>query len=301
MSRIVIIGSGNVGSCAAQTLALRGLAEEVVLVDKRAARANAEAADLMCALPRMGSACAVRGGSYEDCSDADVVVVCAAAPARLGQTRNDMFLKNAQIVSDVVRAVEASGFGGLYIMVSNPVDLLAHLVTCEAGVPAERVVGTGTLLDTLRLEDRLRARHGGSAAVSALALGEHGEGLVVDWSRTTVDGAAVPVGEREELRREAIDAAYDIMKGKGSTSYGIALAVSEVVAARAAWDGRVLPLSVRARDAYGVGDMTLALPVSFGGNGVPGVAEIELGDDVRAQLAMTARGMREVYEQAEAE
>ena len=97
------------------------------------------------------------------------------------------------------------------------------------------------------------------------------------------------------------DAAYDIMKGKGSTSYGIALAVSEVVAARAARDGRVLPLSVRARDAYGVGDMTLALPVSFGGNGVPGVAEIELGDDVRAQLAMTARGMREVYEQAEAE
>ena len=239
MSKVVIVGSGNVGSCTAQTLALRGQFGDVVLVDKRAARAHAEADDLMCALPRMGSHGVVRAGAYEDCADADAVVICAAAPARLGQTRNDMFLKNAQIVRDVVDSVEQVGFAGLYVMVSNPVDLLAHLVTHELGVPADRVVGTGTVLDTLRLEDCARGRFGTERDVIALALGEHGEGLVVDWGSTLVDGRPVPDEDREPLRRAAIDSAYDIMKGKGSTSYGIAYAVSLILESWSSRDGRL--------------------------------------------------------------
>lgn len=295
MSKVVIVGSGNVGSCAAQTLALRGLAEEVVLVDKRAARANAEAADLMCALPRMGSACVVRGGSYEDCSDADVVVVCAAAPARLGQTRNDMFLKNAQIVRDVVDSAEQVGFAGLYVMVSNPVDLLAHLVTHELGVPADRVVGTGTVLDTLRLEDCARGRFGTERDVIALALGEHGEGLVVDWSSTLVDGRPVPDEDREPLRRAAIDSAYDIMKGKGSTSYGIAYAVSLILESWSSRDGRLLPLSVPAGGEFGIGDMTLSLPASFDCDGVPRIARVFLDASTVERLGEVAGEMAEFY------
>lgn len=296
MGRVVIVGSGNVGSCAAQTLALRGLAEEVVLLDRRQARARAEAADLMCSLPRMGASCVVRDGSYGDCAAADVAVVCAAAPARLGQTRNDMFQRNSQIVRDVVSQAEGAGFRGLYVMVSNPVDLLAHLVTDGLGVARERVVGTGTLLDSLRLEDCLSARYG--TAATALALGEHGEGLVVDWSRTSVGGGAVPEVEREPLRRAAIDAAYEIVKGKGRTSYGIALAIGEVLSARAARDGRVLPLSARAGGAYGLGDMTLALPVAFGDDGVPAVVPLELEEGAVCRLREVARGMAEVYAKA---
>lgn len=296
MERVVIVGAGNVGSCVAQTVALRGLADEAVLVDKRPARARAEAADLMCALPRLGSRCVVRAGAYEDCADAGTVVVCAAAPARLGQTRNDMFLKNAAIVRDVAAAAEGAGFAGLYLVVSNPVDLLARLLTAELGIASERVAGTGTLLDTLRLEDCLRARPGaqGGAEARALALGEHGEGLVVAWERTTVGGEPVPEADREPSRRAAIEAAYDIMKGKGSTSHGIALAVSEALSARRARDGRVLPLSVAADGAYGIEGMTLSLPVSFDDGGWPRVAPVELAPETAGALRAVAERMRAV-------
>lgn len=296
MFRLIVVGSGSVGSCVAQTVALRGLADEVVLVDKRPARAAAEAADLMCALPRMGATCAVRAGGYADASSADAVVLCAAAPARLGQTRNDMFARNAGILLDVASQVEGAGFAGLYVVVSNPVDLLAHHLVREGGVPASRVVGTGTLLDGLRVEDRMRSRYGAGSDVRALALGEHGEGLVVDWSRTLVDGRPVPEADREAIRREAIDAAYDIMKGKGSTSYGIALAVSEIVSALRARDGRALPLSVPAGGAYGIEGVTLALPVAFGEGGAPAVVPLELDGGTGESLRSVAAGMREAYD-----
>lgn len=296
MERLVIVGSGNVGSACAQAVALWELAEEVVLVDRRAARADAEARDLMCALPRMGTDSVVRPGTLEECAGADALVLCAAAPARLGQTRNDMFLKNAAIARDTVAAAEGAGFSGLYLVVSNPVDLLVHYVATELGVDAARVVGTGTLLDTMRLEDALRRSRGGAGEVRALALGEHGEGLVVDWSQTAADGSPVPEGERPGLVRATIDEAYDIMKGKGSTSYGIALCVATILESRELGDGRALPLSVEARGACGVEGVALALPVAFDGTGAPRVVGEGLGEDVLLGLRDAASSMRAAYE-----
>ena len=293
MGKVVIVGSGNVGSCAALLLALRGSFDEVVLVDKRPARARAEAADLMAALPRLGAGAAVRAGDYGACAGAEALVLCAAAPVRLGQTRNDMFAKNAAIARDVVSSAEAAGFSGLYLVVSNPVDLLAHYLSDALGVPSGRVAGTGTLLDSMRLEDLVRAEVGARDAC-ALALGEHGEGLVVDWGRTLADGAPVPEGRREPLRRAAIELAYEIVKGKGSTSHGIALAVSEALAARGARDGRVLPLSVAADGAYGIEGMTLSLPVSFDDGGWPRVAPVELAPETAGALRAVAERMRAV-------
>ena len=294
MSRAVIIGSGHVGSCVAFLLALRSMFEEVVLFDKRPARARAEAEDMMAALPRLGSKTLVRGGDYDDCAEAGIVILSAAAPVRLGQTRNDMFLKNSQIVSDAVASCEAVGFSGLYLMVSNPVDLLVHFMVDRLGVSGNRVVGTGTLLDSMRLEDCLRERYLSSNA-SALALGEHGEGLVVDWARTLVDGAPVPVADREGLRRASIEAAYEIMKGKGSTSYGIAEAVFAIVGQWLARDNRTLTLSVPAGGAYGIDDVSLALPVRFDGEGVPHVEELPLECETLGALQNVSAGMHESY------
>lgn len=297
MGKVVIVGSGNVGSCAALLLALRGSFDEVVLVDKRPARARAEAADLMAALPRLGAGAAVRAGDYGACAGAEALVLCAAAPVRLGQTRNDMFAKNAAIARDVVSSAEAAGFPGLYLVVSNPVDLLAHYLSDALGVPSGRVAGTGTLLDSMRLEDLVRAEVGARDAC-ALALGEHGEGLVVDWGRTLADGAPVPEGRREPLRRSAIELAYEIVKGKGSTSYGIAQAVASILEARRSRDGRVLPLSVAPEGAYGIDGVRLALPAAFGEDGAPRVVELGLGEDVVARLREVARSMREFYDEA---
>lgn len=294
MSRAVIIGAGHVGSCAAFLLALRDLFEEVVLVDKRPARARAEADDMMAALPRLGSETLVRSGDYADCAEAGIVILGAAAPVRLGQTRNDMFLKNSQIVSDAVGSCEVAGFGGLYLMVSNPVDLLVHFMVDRLGVSGERVVGTGTLLDSMRLEDCLRKRYA-SSSVSALTLGEHGEGLVVDWTRTSVDAAPVPVPDREGLRRSAIEAAYEIMKGKGSTSYGIAESVVLIIEHWIARESRVLPLSIPAGGAYGIKDISLALPALFDGEGRPHVEEIDLSSEVIDALGRVSAKMRGDY------
>ncbi len=296
MKRAVIVGSGHVGSQVALLFALRELFDEVLLVDKRPARAHAEADDMMTALPRLGSRSSVRGGKYEDCAEADLVVLCAAAPARLGQTRNDMFLKNSQIVSEAVERAEAAGFLGLYVVVSNPVDLLTHHTVTALGVPSSRVVGTGTLLDTMRLEDCLRGRFGKDAQVSALALGEHGEGLVVDWGRTSVAGDPVPGEAREDVRRETIEAAYEIVKGKGSTSYGIAQAVVAVVEAWVRRDGAdVLPLSAPLTGQYGIEGICAAVPVAFGSDGSPHVVELPLGQDVLEALRATTCSMREAY------
>lgn len=293
MGKLVIVGAGHVGSTSALLLAMRGDFEEIVLVDKRAARARAEADDMMAALPRLGCGAVVRGGDYADCADAGVVVVCAAAPARLGQTRNDMLAKNAQILSEVAGEVEASGFSGLYLVVSNPVDLLVRFLRESCGIARERVVGTGTLLDSMRLEDCLSARYGGRA--SALALGEHGEGLVVDWERTTACGGPVPACDREGLRRRAIDAAYEIQKGKGSTSYGIAQAVATVVEAWARRDGASLPLSVCLEGEYGIERGALAVPAAFGPDGVPRACDLGLSGAVVERLREVAIGMDEAY------
>ena len=298
MSKAVIVGSGHVGSCLALLLALEGVFDEVVLTDKRAARARAEADDMMAALPRLGAAACVRGGDASACVDAQVVIVAAAAAVKLGQTRNDMFAKNAAVVTDVVREIEATGFTGLYLMVTNPVDVLTYYLVDRLGIEASRVVGMGTLLDTMRLEDALRAAYGADRQVCALALGEHGEGLAVDWVRTLVAGEPVPAADREGLRRAAIEAAYTIMKGKGSTSYGIATAALTVLRALKVGDSDALPLSVALDGAYGISGIALAVPVRFDAAGKPSVVELDLDDEVRSALAVAAEGMKAFYAEA---
>lgn len=298
MSKAVIVGSGHVGSCLALLLALEGVFDEVVLTDKRAARARAEAADMMAALPRLGARSLVRGGAVSDCADAQVAVITAAAPVKLGQTRNDMFVKNSAVVTDVVREIEATGFSGLYLMVTNPVDVLTYFLVDRLGIDASRVVGTGTLLDTMRLEDAMHAAYGADKQVRALALGEHGEGLAVDWSRTLVEGEPVPADEREGLRRTAIEAAYTIMKGKGSTSYGIAAAALAVLKAWKVGASEPLPLSAALDGTYGISGIALAVPVRFDAAGRPVVVEHDLDDETRSALITAAESMKAFYAEA---
>lgn len=297
MSRAIVVGCGNVGSCTAQTVANQNLYDEIVLVDRRRARAEAEAADLSTALPRLGARTKVCAGSVDDSANADVVVLCASAPARLGQTRNEMFVKNVNVIKDIVMSVEDAGFTGCYLVVSNPVDLITWYLVDSLGISSARVVGTGTLLDSMRLEDAIKKQLG-DCSVSAFAYGEHGEGLVVDWAQTSVDGNPVPRAIRESLRRSTIDLAYEIVKGKGSTSYGIAMAISVILRAMQSASDTVLPLSVPALGAFGIDDIALSLPVSFEGSGVPRVIERSLDSDTARALLLQAKEMREFYRSA---
>lgn len=299
MTEVLIVGSGNVGACAAQMLALDGRFDRIYLTDKRLPRAQAECWDLMTALLRFGSSSQVFAQELAACAHADAAVICAAAPARLGQTRNDMFIKNAAIVASIISELEAAGFRGMYVMVTNPVDLLVWYAIDQLGVPRERIVGTGTILDSMRLEDAISMRFDRPfSSVSALALGEHGEGLVVDWDATLVDGQRVALEDRDGLRRQAIDMAYNIVKGKGSTSYGIALAVQRTLGAWLERAGQVLPLSIPACGAYGLDSIALSLPATFDSHGTPVAAEVDLGPDALASLRATGDSMIAVYNDA---
>ncbi len=295
MRKVVIVGAGHVGSCLALMLACQNVATDIVLVDKRAARAQAEAADMACALGRMNLDAQVRAGSYADCADANEVVVCAAAPVRLGQTRNQMFAKNLEIVRSVVAETEAAGFTGLYVMVANPVDLLTFALVDQLGIAPERVLGTGCVLDSMRLADMLGTA---MASATALCLGEHGENLIVDWQRTTLNGEPVAEERREELRRATIDLAYNIVKGKGSTSYGIAQAVVSILQARDGADERILPLSMPLNGAYGLSDIALSVPARFDAQGVPRVVELDLAPEIQDQLVHTADELRTFYHES---
>ena len=297
MSKIAIIGSGHVGSCAAFLLALTNVFQDIVLIDKRPARACAEADDMMTLLGRTESEARVRAGDYSDCAGADMVVITAAAPVKLGQTRNDMFAKNAAIVADVVRSAEAAGFAGLYLMVSNPVDVLTYYLVNKLGIDCGRVLGMGTLLDTMRLEDVLRDAFCVNN-VCALTLGEHGEGLLVDWARTFVDNKIIPQSDREPLRRKAIDAAYSIMRGKGSTSYGIASAVVDVITAWKARDSKPRPLSFVLHGEFGIHEMALSVPVSFDVDSAPRVQSFEFDKELLGKLQETADSMKKFYKEA---
>jgi L-lactate dehydrogenase len=250
------------------------------------------------ALRQLTSRTHVGDGTIADCSDADELVFCAAAPVRLGQTRNEMFAKNLAIVESVVPSIEAAGFKGLYVMVSNPVDLLTYALTDRLGIPARRVAGTGCVLDSMRLADALAGTH--DARAHALCLGEHGENLIVDWSHTSVGGVSLGVADRETYRHRTIETAYDIMKGKGSTSYGIAQAVAQIIATRSLNppEAQPLPLSLTLDGAYGIEGIALSVPAVFGSDGWPQVAGLELDDDVLESLQAAALQMRAVYQEA---
>jgi len=238
-----IVGCGMVGSASAFALVMHGVGREVVLVDKNAARARAEANDIHHAVP-FAHPLEVRAGDYPDLAGADVVVLAAGVPQKPGETRLQLLQRNAEVLAEVVPRIVEQAPDCVLLVVSNPVDIMTHLacrVARRAGVPATRVIGSGTMLDTARLR-ALVGRHFGvdSHHVHGYVLGEHGDSEVLAWSACTIAGMSLADFARvqgvplTDADRAAIDtrvrrAAYEIIEGKGATYYGIGSAVARLV------------------------------------------------------------------------
>lgn len=291
-ARIGIIGTGWVGTSVAFSTLLAGHARELWLCDQRAAVAEGEAMDLAdgaAFYPR----CAVSAVPLAQMREADIVVLAAGRNGRPDESRLDLLRDNARIAAGMGRAL--AGFGGIVIVVTNPVDVLTRVVAAAAGLAAERVIGTGTLLDTARLRERLAMHLKVSpTSVHAQVVGEHGDSSVVLWSGARVGGVALrdwagwPADEEATLAGHVRRAAYDVIQRKGATNHAIGLVTSELIGALVNDERRLLPVSRVQEGACGIRGVALSLPALVGAGGAVQVVEPAMDAVERAALATSS-------------
>lgn len=274
--RVAIIGTGHVGATAAYTVMLSGLARELILVDLEAAKAEGHALDLVHASP-LTAPVSVRAGTYEDCRAADVILFCAGAAQRPGQSRLDLVDKNMQVLRDCLPAIKHSGHHSILVMVSNPVDVLTLAALHLTGWPPSRVLGSGTVLDSARFRQAL-GRHFqvDPRNVHAYVVGEHGDTEVPLWSRATVAGLTVPemealsqrpVGDRRAFFAQVKEAAQEVISRKGATYYAIGVVLNRILQAILLDERSVLTVSGLVEGSYGINGVCLSLPTVLGRKG----------------------------------
>lgn len=288
-ARIGIIGTGWVGTSVAFSTLLAGHARELWLHDQRADVAEGEAMDLAdgaAFYPR----CAVRAVALEQMREADVVVLAAGRNGRPDESRLDLLRDNARIAAGIGRTL--AGSNAIVLVVTNPVDVLTRVVTEASGLPPERVIGTGTLLDTARLRERLAGRLGLSTqSIHAQVLGEHGDSSVMQWSGARVGGVALrdwpgwQAGEEATLAAQVRRAAYEVIQRKGATNHAIGLVTAELIGCLVRDEHRVLPVSRVQDGACGLRDVALSLPALVGAGGAVRVIEPALDAAERDALA----------------
>ena len=302
--KVGIVGAGMVGSAAAYALALTGTAGEIVLVDRNAARALAEAEDIAHAVP-FASATRVTSGDYDSLAGADVVILAAGVSQQPGETRLALLGRNAAVFAEVIAAVQAVAPDAILLVASNPVDIMTDIATRLSGLPPERVIGSGTILDTARFRSLLGAHLGiAPQSVHAYVLGEHGDSEVLAWScvragATPIRSFAAQVGAAitEDVVARIDDgvrrAAYRIIAGKGATWYGIGAGLSRIVRAVARDEQAVLSVSMLRPMVLGVRDVALSVPRVVGRAGVTVDLMPDLDSGETAALIASAEVLRD--------
>ena len=240
-SKVVIVGCGNVGSTTAYTIINQGLAEEIVLIDVNKDKSYAEALDMAHSIYFMNRNINIHAGEYSDCKDADIVIITASAPMpKDSSSRLDMLAPSIKIIKSIVSSVMESGFNGIFLIISNPVDIMTYMVYKMSGLPKNQVIGSGTNLDSARLCCELADMYDlDSKSVSAYVCGEHGDSEIVSWHSAVIGGKSVENVmkdnpdrtkniTREDLQKQTIKAGWDIFNRKGNTCYGIAASAAAI-------------------------------------------------------------------------
>ncbi len=304
--KIGIIGSGVVGATAGYALVMRGIGREIVLVDLNKARAQAEADDILHAVP-FANPMNVRAGDYPDLDGAAVVIITAGVAQRPGETRLELLERNAAVFRSVVPSVLQHAPDAVLVVATNPVDVMTHLTAryaADFGVPSRRVIGSGTTLDTARFR-ALLGRHldVDPQHVHAYVLGEHGDSEVLAWSEVGIGG--IPLRDfcfeagrevTEAVKRDIDDqvrrAAYRIIEGKGATYYGIGSALARIVHVILNDQRSLLTVCTPVAEVAGVPDVTVALPNLLGGSGIQATCLFDLSEDEYAGLRSSAQIVR---------
>lgn len=280
--KIGIVGSGMVGSTAAYALLMRGVGREIVLFDLNKKRAQAEADDILHAAP-FAHAMQVRPGEYADLAGSRVVVITAGVSQKPGETRLELLGRNARVFADVIPSILEHAPDAILLVATNPVDIMTHLASRYAerlGVPSNRVIGSGTTLDTARFRALIGRKLGiDPQHIHAYVVGEHGDSEVLTWSLVSIGG--IPLDEfcheREmslcaedfhEIDDQVRHAAYHIIEGKGATYYGVGSAIARIVEIILRDQRSIMTVCTRTAEVSGVLDVTLSLPNLLGGQGI---------------------------------
>ncbi len=290
-TKVAVVGCGLVGSSTAFSLVTQGVCDEILMIDINEERALGEVLDLRDTIKYLDRNVKVRTASYSDCSDVDIMVITAGAPPQKGQTRLDTLEVSAKIVKTIVEPVMASGFDGIFIVVSNPVDIIAHYVYKLSGLPKNQVIGTGSSLDTSRLQNFIAELvNVDPRSVYAYSMGEHGDSQMVPWSIVTVAGKSFNdiihdnkdlVGDvdLDEIVKKTTREGWEIYNRKGTTYYGIATACAGIIKAILYDENRIIPVSTLLEGEYGETDVFAGVPTILNRTGAADILEIHMTDE----------------------
>lgn len=304
--KAVIIGCGFVGSACAFALMQSGLFNELVLIDANQDRAEGEALDISHGLP-FSKPMQIYAGTYDDISDASIVIITAGTGQKEGETRLDLVHKNVEIFKSIIGQISKRSFNGILLIVSNPVDILTYTALKLSGLPSNRVFGSGTVLDTARLKHLLGEHLGVDArSVHAFILGEHGDSEIAAFSSANVSG--IPLRcfcknncgdichpeKMDEIADDVKNIAYEIIKKKNATYYGIAMSVKRICEAVVLDQKSILPVSCIQNGLYGINDVALSMPAIVGENGVERNIDIPLNDEEQEAIKHSADTLRSI-------
>jgi len=301
-TKIAVVGAGHVGATFAYTLMVRGLVSEIVLIDVNRERAEGEAMDLNHAAPLVSST-RVSAGDYGDCEGAAIIVIAGGAAQTPGETRLQLTQRNAAIFREIIPQIVRNNSEAILLVTTNPVDVLTYAAGELSGLPSERVIGSGTVLDSARLRYLLSQHYGiDPQSVHAYIIGEHGDSEVPVWSLANIAGmrleafcAAQGLEHNASMRsifEETRNAAYRIIERKGATYYAISAALLRIIEAILRDQKTVLTVSTRIANAYGIRNVSLSLPAVVGRSGVERVLNLELSSDELDRLHESAATIR---------
>lgn len=303
--KVAVIGCGFVGSSSAFALMQSGLFSEMVLIDADTKRAEGEAMDISHGIS-FARPMQIYAGNYDDITDAAIIVITAGANQKPDETRLDLIKKNAAIMKSIVGEIKKRDFGGILLIVSNPVDILTLIALKESGYPSNRVIGSGTVLDTGRFKYLLGEHLDvDSRSVHAFIIGEHGDSELAAWSNARIGG--LKVNDFCELRghfnheqsmkkifENVRNSAYEIIERKHATYYGIAMAVKRICEAIVRNEKSILPVSSFMTGEYGLNDVVLSIPAVVDETGVQKVIPIELNDEELTKLKDSANILKDI-------
>lgn len=310
--KVVLVGAGMVGMSYAYCLVNQSVCNELVLIDIDKKRAEGEAMDLNHGLAFAAANMRIFAGDYEDCQDADMVVICAGAAQQPGESRLELLKRNAKVFRTIIEPVSASGFNGIFLVATNPVDIMTRITYALSGFNPRRVLGSGTALDTARLRyllgEYLRVD---PKNIHAYVIGEHGDSEFVPWSQALL--ATKPIVEmcdelcdgHEEICMDRLNdiacqvqgAAYKIIEAKRATYYGIGMAMTRITRAVLNDENSVLTVSAMLKGEYGQTDVFAGVPCIINRNGVQRVLELSLNEEEQEKMERSCQILRDCYDQ----
>ena len=304
--KVVLVGAGFVGMSFAYSVLNQGGVDELVLIDVNKDKTIGEEMDLSHGLPYAPHKMDIKAGDYDECKDANIVVITAGLSQKPGQSRLELAVANAKIMKEITQNVMNNGFKGIFIVASNPVDLMTYVVAEVSGMPKSRVIGSGTVLDTARLRYLIAEYlQVSSKNVHAYILGEHGDSSLVPWEHCYVGCKKMieimkdnnhPMEDLKKIHDEVWKAAYEIIEKKKATYYGIGMALNRLVKAILNDENAILTVSTYQNNEYGQEGMYIGVPAILNKDGVKEILELKLNDEEQQKFNHSCEIMKENIE-----